>query len=271
MLDIISQAKNAIEAYNQALTVTSSNIANMNVPGYKKLDLSFQTVFNRLISEGTPAGGNSGGTNPDQFGQGVAIAGVSVNLTQGDFTAAGSLDLAINGNGFFVVSPDGGTTFQYTRSGNFQIDRNGSLLSNNMQVYGFDNSGNVTPITGLPSGIRTDYSWDEATGKLLYSTGGGTPGETGYAIALTYFKNPGGLAQASGTSFRETLASGSAATPLPPGGVVGSLKISNLENSNVFYLSESINALELQRAMSGNLNMIKTASDLITSFIQKLG
>jgi flagellar hook protein FlgE len=266
MFDVMTQAKNAIEAYNQALTATSSNIANMNVTGYKKINVSFQTIFDRLITQGTAANGNSGGTNPRQFGQGMAVSGVAVDFSQGDFADASPLDLAIDGDGFFILSGDGGSTYQYTRAGNFQIDSSGNLLSNGFQVYGFDNAGNVTPITGLPSGNKNDYAWNASTGELLYN--GVT---TGYRIALTYFPNPSGLAQATGTSFRATMASGSAATPQLPGGAVGSLINGKLENSNVSYLSESIDSLAIQRAMSSNLTMLKAASDLISSFIQKLG
>ena len=81
MLDIMSQASNAIEAYNAALTASASNIANMNVTGYKKVGVSFQSIFDKLISAGTPAEGDLGGTNPRQFGQGMGVSGVAVTPT----------------------------------------------------------------------------------------------------------------------------------------------------------------------------------------------
>ena len=271
MFDIMSQAKNAIESYNAALKVSSANIANMNVPGYKKLNISFQSVFEKALSRGSAASGDSGGTNPYQLGQGMSIAGVSVDTSNGEYTTGSSLDLGISGSGFFVLSPDGGTTYSYSRAGNFQINSSGNLTSNGMQVYGLDNSGSVVPITGLPSGTRSNYRWQD-DGTLQYTTDGGvTFTNTGFRIALTYFANSGGLAQGMGTTFEETLASGSAATPQAPGGAVGSLKTGQLEQSNVFYLGETIAALEIQRAMSGNLSMVRMASDLISSFIQKLG
>jgi flagellar hook protein FlgE len=67
------------------------------------------------------------------------------------------------------------------------------------------------------------------------------------------------------------MASGSPATPQAPGGAAGTIKPGQIEQSNVFYLGETINALEIQRAMSGNLSVVRMASDLISSFIQKLG
>ncbi|MBI5078981.1 flagellar hook-basal body complex protein [Candidatus Saganbacteria bacterium] len=271
MLDVMAQAKNAIEAYNEALKVSSANIANMNVPGYKKLEVSFQSVFERVLSEGQAAENGRGGTNPHQLGQGVAVASTSIDFSKGETATGTSLDLAISGSGLFIVSPDGGNTYRYTRTGNFQIDALGNLTSNGLQVYGLDNSGNVAPISGLPSGNRSDYRW-QADGTLQYSADGGvTFTNTGYRIALTYFANPSGLVQSQGTTFAETLASGSPAGAQAPGGAVGSLLTGKVEQSNVFYLGETITALDIQRAMSGNLSIIKMASDLISSFIQKLG
>jgi len=271
MLDVMTQAKNAIESYNVALRVSSANIASMNVPGYKKLETSFQTIFDRVISQGTAASADQGGTNPKQLGQGMSISGMGIDFSSGDTTAGTSLDLAIVGSGLFVVSADGGASYLYTRTGNFRIDSAGNLTSNGLQVYGLDNSGTLTPIQGLPSGVNTDYQW-LADGRLQYSADGGTTyTDTGYRIALSTFPNPSGLAQASGTSFAETLASGSASAPITAGGAAGTIKSGYVEQSNVVYLEESITSLELQRALSANLSMLKTASDMISNVIQKLG
>ena len=67
MLEVMNMAKNAIEAYNQALEAASSNIANMNVLGYKSLNVDFQSVLERILSQGSAAANNVGGTNPIQY------------------------------------------------------------------------------------------------------------------------------------------------------------------------------------------------------------
>ncbi|MCU0640468.1 MAG: flagellar hook-basal body complex protein [Candidatus Margulisbacteria bacterium] len=271
MLDVMSQAKNAIEAYNAALKISSSNLANMNVPGYKSLKSSFQSVFERILSQGTAGTTDQGGTNPRQLGQGMSIAGTSVDFSNGDTTGGTPIDLAIAGPGLFIVSGDNGVSYLYSRAGNFNVDSDGNLTSNGLQVYGLDNSGNLTPISGLPSGVKTDYRWLD-DGTLQYTADGGTTyTDTGYHIALTTFPNPSGLAQAQGTSFAATLASGTATNPTTPGGSAGIIKPGQVEQSNVVYLSETIYSLELQRALSGNLSMVRMASDLISSVIQKLG
>jgi flagellar hook protein FlgE len=266
----MSSAKNAIEAYNLALKATSSNISNMNVTGYKRVDVSFQSIFEQILSRGTAAEGQMGGTNPKQLGQGMALSNISVDFSSGEYFDGSGLDLAITGQGLFIVSPDGGDSYLYTRSGNFQVDAYGNLTSNGMQVYGLNASNTLVPITNLPSGNKSDYQW-QTDGSLEYSSDGGTTyTPTGYSIALTYFPNPNGLAQAQGTSFAETPASGSAADPQAPGPTVGTIRPGQLEQSNVFYLTETINALDLQRAMSGNLTVIRMASDMISQFINRL-
>ena len=269
MFDIMKQAKNAIEAYNTALKATSSNISNMNVTGYKRVDVSFQSIFERVLNYGTSAGNDTGGTNPQQLGSGMGVASVGVDFSQGEFISGSSIDLAISGQGMFIVSPDSGSSYAYTRAGNFEIDNNGNLTSNGMQVYGLDPSGNLVAIANLPSGTKSDYRWKN-DGSLEYSNDGTTYTATGYRIGLTYFANPSGLAQGQGTSFIATPASGDPAVAQAPGGAVGSIKTGQLEQSNVFYLGETIDALEIQRAMSGNLTVVRMASDLISSFIQKL-
>jgi flagellar hook protein FlgE len=274
MFDVMSQAKNAIEAYNQALKVTSSNIANMSVPGYKKLSVSFQSIFEKVISQGTSAQNNSGGTNPYQLGQGVAVSATSLDFSNGETAAGGNLDLAIQGRALFIVSPDGGKSFLYSRSGNFKVDNDGNLNLNGMQVYGLNQSDALVPITGLTNYNTSLLSWTPA-GQLAEWTTSNFDTDpvntyTPYRIALTTFSNPGGLVQAQGTTFAATVASGDPSVPSAPSGATGEIKPRNVEASNVFYLSETIAALEIQRAMSGNLNMIKMASDMVSSFISKL-
>ncbi|OGC14046.1 hypothetical protein A3J90_07290 [candidate division WOR-1 bacterium RIFOXYC2_FULL_37_10] len=270
MFNMMSRAKTAMEVYNAALDITSTNIANMDVTGYKGLDTSFQAIFEKLIRPGTSASNisNIGGTNPIQEGSSVGISNIAVDFSQGSFSSSNAQgDLAIDGRGLFVVSSDNGASYEYTRAGKFYINSYGNLVTDKgMQLYGLNASGSLTPITGLVGDWQLDYSWNEGTGDLLYKGG-----STGYKIALTYFANPSGLQQRSGTTFIESLASGSPATPITAGGIAGNIKAGQLEASNVFYTGESIKALEYQRAMSANLSIVKAASDMLSQVINKLG
>jgi flagellar hook protein FlgE len=284
MLDLMTRAKNAIEAYNSQLRINSSNIANMSVPGYKAMKVSFQTIFENLINQGTAATGATGGTNPTQLGASVAIGSTSLDFSQGAITSGGNLDLAINGEGLFIVSPDGGKTNLYSRAGQFVVDPEGNLVTNTgMQVYGLS-GGSLVPITGLNSYHMDRLSWTD-DGQLVefnykkntngtYDTSAIDPSSiskyTGFKIALTNFSNPSGLEQASGSAFAETPASGMPLANKAPGDTYGVISPRQYEQSNVFYTGEVIDSLEAQRAMSGNLTILRMISDEISNFISRI-
>jgi flagellar hook protein FlgE len=277
MLDILSKAKNAIEAYNTQLRINSSNIANMSVPGYKTAKISFQTIFEQVLKGGTAAESEIGGTNPLQLGSSVGIGNTYLDFSQGTLTEGLQLDLAVNGSGLFVVSPDGGKSMLYTRAGKFLIDSAGNLVTDTgMQVYGL--SGDVlVPITGLTAYNTDRLSWTndgqlaefnvKSDGSLDYTS---VNTYTGYKIALTSFTNLSGLAQSSGNTFAETAASGSPLANKTSGDVYGIAVPRNYEQSNVFYTGEIIDAQEAERAMSGNLTILRMISDEITNFINRL-
>ncbi len=272
MYDIMTQAKNAIQAYNEALSAVSNNIANLGTNGFKRTEVSFQSIFDDILNRGTSAQWNSnlGGTNPVQLGQGMTISSTLLDMTQGSFTTGGNLDLAIDGQGFFVVSPDGNSQ-QYTRTGSFQVDANGNLVTDTgMQVYGFFNgdTGSLVPISGLSKYDSTSLSFD-ASGKLISNASGQTL-DTGYSIALTYFANASGLIPGQGTTFTASLASGQAQNAVASGGVAGTIQAQKLEASNADYSIESINSNELNKYMQSNLSVFKMASDIISNFISKL-
>lgn len=277
MLDILSSAKNAIEAYDNQLRVNSSNIANMSNPGYKAMKISFQTLFERLLNGGTAATSDTGGTNPRQLGMSMGVGNVYLDFSQGSPTEGGNYDLFIQGAGLFVVSPDNGKTMRYTRTGQFLVDAQGNLVTTTgMQVYGL-NGGTLVPITGLQSYDLTGLSWSSDGRLVQYAVkSDGTLdtstelADTGYRIALTSFSNLSGLAQAEGNTFAETAASGSPEDYQAAGGTFGTITPRTIEQSNVFYTGEIIDAQEAERAMSGNLTIVRMINDDITNFITKI-
>lgn len=104
----------------------------------------------------------------------------------------------------------------------------------------------------------------------LEKDGKGTATELG-RVALSDFVNVEGLVQHDGTSFEESVASGKAILTGKAGeGTLGEVLAQQLEKSNVFYIGETIDSIEVQRAMSAMLTAIKTASDTISQVINKL-
>jgi flagellar hook protein FlgE len=137
-------------AANKALDVTGNNIANVATTGFKASRVEFADQYAQSIR------GTSGNTN---VGSGVTVAAVAQQFTQGSLTTgtANSLDLAIQGNGFFMLSNNGEKL--YTRSGAFHTDKDGYVVNsagNNLQGYNVDGNGNV--VVGALSNLRVDSS-----------------------------------------------------------------------------------------------------------------
>mgnify|MGYP005850112053 FL=1 len=129
-----------------ALTVVGNNISNVNTYGFKGSRMYFSDLFSQSMF------GGSGG------GLGVTVESVTPSFTQGAFeTTSNALDLAIEGNGFFVVRSEEGAPF-YTRAGAFNIDKDGYIVDSNgfyLQGYPADAFGNI--LTSLSS-LRIEAS-----------------------------------------------------------------------------------------------------------------
>jgi flagellar hook protein FlgE len=149
---------NAISGLNnfqRVLDTVGNNIANISTPGYKKTRVNFQEMLSQTLRGATLASETSGGTNPVQLGLGSKIASIDSEYSQGVLETTGrATDLAITGNGFFIVKSDRG--IGYTRNGNFYVDTLGSLTDANgnlVQGWLADNLGNVNP-SGPLEGIK---------------------------------------------------------------------------------------------------------------------
>jgi len=291
MFDIIDSAKNAIDAYSASLRITSSNIANAGTSGFKGSTAHFQHIFERVMQRGSAASPfeNIGGINPMVIGGTATLSNVAMNFSQGNLTDGGVTDMAVRtGSGMFVLTSDGGRTREFTRSGNFTFDTNGNLVTQTgLQVLGFrgsvDAAGNFTrtgdleAITFQGTGRDTGtLAWDDQNGvlRIFTRTDDGTVALEGTAlasfqIAVARVPNPSGLLQTSSTNFSVTAASGEATIPAPP--AAGTVAGRRLEQSNVDFISQTIRSLEDQRAINSLLSMVRLSSDLISTFIQRLG
>ncbi|MHC4551144.1 MAG: flagellar hook protein FlgE [Planctomycetota bacterium] len=116
-----------LQAHQKMLDVAGNNLANVNTTAYKSSRITFSELLSETIKNASQPTGRIGGTNPQQMGSGVGVAGISPNMTQGSIVNTGNpLDLALEGEGYFVVSD--GTQDVYTRAGAFAVDANGNLV-----------------------------------------------------------------------------------------------------------------------------------------------
>ncbi len=120
-----------LQAHQIAMDVEGNNIANVNTTGFKYSRANFSDMLSQTTKIATAPQGNSGGKNPQQVGLGTQINSITRIFSQGSVqTTNKNTDLAIQGNGFFVVSNDGGKTYKYSRNGDFVFDANGNFTNN---------------------------------------------------------------------------------------------------------------------------------------------
>ncbi|HVU47673.1 MAG TPA: flagellar hook-basal body complex protein, partial [Terracidiphilus sp.] len=105
-----------LAASSDSLNVIANNLANLNTDGYKSESLNFADVFNQLTSV-------SGNGNPIQYGSGVEVEGQISNYTNGTVTSTGQAsNMALQGNGFFVVENMANSQVSFTRDGDFTVN-----------------------------------------------------------------------------------------------------------------------------------------------------
>lgn len=108
-----------LDASSAALSTTANNLANLNTIGYKDQQIQFADLFYQNL-------GSNGAGDPIQEGAGVKVSSQPSNFNEGNVTSTGiSTDVAIDGNGFFVVKQNG--VQSYTRAGNFEVGTNNLL------------------------------------------------------------------------------------------------------------------------------------------------
>jgi len=108
-----------LSTLGNSMTVIGDNIANINTVGFKGSRVTFQDVLSQTVA--TTAG-------TAQVGRGTSLADITANFGQGSFeSTASSTDLAIGGDGFFIVRDPNSTSEFYTRAGEFRLDKDGNF------------------------------------------------------------------------------------------------------------------------------------------------
>jgi flagellar hook protein FlgE len=153
ILSALYTGVSGLNANGQWLSVIGDNIANVNTIGFKGSVMSFGDILSQSFA---------GGSGTSQIGRGVTIEGVTTVFDQGTFqTTSSGLDLAIDGEGFFIVNSAG--TRAYTRAGNFKINDEGYIVNSSgafLQGIQYDNGvqgafGNINVLTGTNEAQQT--------------------------------------------------------------------------------------------------------------------
>ncbi|MCL5035332.1 MAG: flagellar hook-basal body complex protein [Bacteroidetes bacterium] len=123
----LTSAISGLTSHQTVMDTIANNIANVDTIGFKASRANLGQAFDQILQNATGPSALSGGTNPIQIGLGVSVQSISSEMTQGNLETTGqTTDLALQGQGFFIVNLDGNQ--YYTRAGSFQFDAQGRLI-----------------------------------------------------------------------------------------------------------------------------------------------
>jgi len=252
-------SKTGLDAQQTQLDVIANNLANVSTNGFKRARAVFEDLLYQTFR---PAGAQSSQQTQVptglQIGTGVRPVSTARIHTQGNLQQTGnSLDLAINGQGFFQIQQPDGTT-AYTRDGSFHVDSQGQVVNSN----GFALQPAITiPANALQITIGQD-------GTVTVTQPGQTaPTQVG-TIQLANFINPAGLHSIGQNLYLETAASGAPTTNTPGANGAGMLNQGYVETSNVNVVEELVNMITTQRAYELNSKAIQTSDQMLARLAQ---
>ncbi|MGG3893380.1 flagellar basal body rod protein FlgG [Geobacillus stearothermophilus] len=251
----------AMRNFQTKLDVIGNNIANVNTYGFKKGRTIFKDLMSQMISGAGGPNAGRGGTNPKQVGLGSQLAAIDTVHTQGSLQTTGRvLDLAISGDGFFVVGDASGNNRMYTRAGNFYLDSQGYIVNADGQyLLGVGNSRLQIPTDAKSLSIGAD-------GKVTIVDASGTLRTIG-TIQLAKFANNDGLEKAGNNLFRETTNSGAPTTGAPGANGTGTIVSGALEMSNVDLAEEFTEMIVAQRGFQANTRIITTSDEILQELV----
>ncbi|MBS0477214.1 MAG: flagellar basal-body rod protein FlgG [Proteobacteria bacterium] len=254
-------ARTGLEAQDARMRVIANNLANIGTTGFKRDRANFATLaYQDARIAGQQSSSETAYATGLNLGTGVSVQSTTSITTQGTLNTTGnSLDLALDGDGYFQVQLPGGR-LGYTRAGNFTRSAEGQLVTS--QGYP------VQPPITIPEGSTAVTVGTDGTVSAM-TAGSSAPTELGQ-ITLASFANPAGL-QAVGDNFlSETAASGPAQIGAAGDGGRGQIRQGMLEGSNVNVVEELVDMIECQRAYEVNSKMISSVDEMLRNANQTL-
>lgn len=254
-------ARTGLDAQDMRMRVISNNLANVNTTAFKKDRASFETLAYQTVTQaGAASSSESKYATGLNLGTGVRIQGTERIDTAGAMQTTGnSLDLAIDGDGYFQVQMPGGQ-LGYTRAGNFSRSAEGLLVtSEGYQVQ----PGITVPEGASAITIGTD-------GTVSATVPGQTEPQQLGQIQVASFPNSAGLQSKGDNYVVETAASGAANLGTPGEDGRGTVRQGMLEASNVNVVEELVDMIECQRAYEVNSKAISASDDMLKYVNQNL-
>jgi len=247
-------SKTGLDAQQTKMSTISNNLANVGTTGFKRGRAIFEDlIYQNVRQVGSQTSQQTLLPSGLQVGTGTRVVATERLFTQGNLTKTdNSLDIAIQGRGFFeILLPDG--TQGFTRDGSFQINDQGIVVTS--QGYQLQ-----PPIT-LPQDAISISVADDGTVSVQQP---GSPQSTQVgSIQLSDFINPAGLQARGGNLYLESGASGAPQPGNPGLNGLGTLAQGYVESSNVNVVEELVSMIETQRAYEMNSRAISTADQML--------
>jgi flagellar basal-body rod protein FlgG len=260
MMRALHTAATGMLAEQTAVDVTAHNLANVNTTGFRRERAEFQDLMYQNLR--TPGGTNGDGSQlPSglQIGLGVRTVATAQIHVQGPMLQTGnSLDVAIEGDGFFQVNRPGGD-IAYTRAGNLKKDAEGRLVT----VDGYE----IEPSITIPDDATSITISPDGTVSVTLANQNQTQ-QVGQ-LTLASFSNVGGLLALGRSMFQPTDASGAALEAQPGREGLGTIAQGFLEGSNVEVVNEMIDLIASQRAYDINQRVITTSDEMLRKVTER--
>ena len=265
---MFSLIKSGMATAMHELSVVSNNIANANSNGFKKTLVAFSELGDRFGAEQTDS---------SKVGQGASLGAARRSDGQGAIIDTDNrTDIALLGNGLFVLKSPNIVTPSFTRNGSFSLDRSGFLrASNDAFVMGsplIDGAFGPTPteLDGLVP-IQVPLKREDIPMSDLKISGNGQI-EVSYGTEVSYpvstitigiFSNNGGLKELGGGIYSQTDRSGAVSLGAPSDLGFGSIKSGGLEASNVDITDELTAMIKAQQQFNGSARLMQTNSEMV--------
>ncbi|MDZ7587940.1 MAG: flagellar basal-body rod protein FlgG [Parasphingorhabdus sp.] len=254
-------ARTGLDAQNMKMRVIANNLANVNTTGFKRQRADFETLaYQQNITPGAQSDAQNRYAIGLSLGTGVAVQGTARIDTQGTLQTTGNtLDLAIEGAGYFQVQLADGST-GYTRAGNFSRTAKGTVVTADglpliPQIQVPENSTSIS--IGNDGTVSATLAGDGAVSQL---------GQ----IELANFANAAGLTPLGNNLLAESGASGPPLVGAAGSEGRGNLRSGSLEQSNVNIVEELVDMIETQRAYEVNSKMISATDEMLQFVNQQL-
>ncbi len=293
MLRSMYSGISGLKNFQTKLDVIGNNIANVNTHGFKKGRVIFKDLYSQTVSGAAAPSASRGGVNPKQVGLGAQLGAIDTIHMGGSTQYTGNtLDLAVQGEGFFIVAesteatekPEAGDDPNpvevenplYTRAGNFYMDEYGYIVNadgyylvgagdpvgeDELQDEEFNGQGYINiqiPLDAESMSIGDD-------GAVTYVKNGQL--EVAGYLVMAKFNNPGGLEKVGSNYFQMSPNSGDAAFASPGNSGMGVTKSGSLEMSNVDLSEEFTEMIVAQRGFQANTRIITTSDEILQELV----